>query len=332
VRKPDWIRAKPAVGEAEMANVQKLKQTVRESKLATVCEEARCPNLNECWGGGTGTIMLMGDTCTRACRFCAVKTSRKPPALDPKEPRSVAKAVASWGLDYIVITTVDRDDIPDQGSSHIAECIQTLRREKPEMRLETLLGDFQGKLEYVSLIANSGIDVYAHNMETVERLTGRVRDRRAGYRQSLATLEAAKAANGLLVTKSSIMLGLGEEDDEIEQTLRDLRTAGVEVVTFGQYLQPTRGHMKVSRYVEPAEFDRWKERAMSDEFGFAYCASGPMVRSSYRAGEFFIEAMLGKRPRAYPPPAPADVAEKMGEELAAGRTAVPRSRAVEVQL
>jgi lipoic acid synthetase len=167
--------------------------------------------------------------------------------------------------------------------------------------METLLGDFQGKLEYVSLIANSGIDVYAHNMETVERLTGRVRDRRAGYRQSLATLEAAKAANPLLVTKSSIMLGLGEEDDEIEQALQDLRTAGVEVVTFGQYLQPTKGHMKVSRYVEPAEFDRWKERATS-EFGFAYCASGPMVRSSYRAGEFFIEAMLGKRPRAYPRP------------------------------
>lgn len=165
------------------------------------------------------------------------------------------------------------------------------------MRIETLLGDFQGKIEYVNIIAESGIDVYAHNLETVERLTGRVRDRRAGYRQSLATLEAAKAANGLLVTKSSIMLGLGEEDDEIEQALRDLRTAGVEVVTFGQYLQPTRGHMKVSRYVEPAEFDRWKERA-TNEFGFAYCASGPMVRSSYRAGEFFMAAMLGQR-RAY---------------------------------
>jgi lipoic acid synthetase len=183
------------------------------------------------------------------------------------------------------------------------------------MRMETLLGDFQGKLEYVSLIANSGIDVYAHNMETVERLTPRVRDRRAGYRQSLATLEKAKAANPLLVTKSSIMLGLGEEDDEIEQALRDLRTAGVEVVTFGQYLQPTKGHMKVSRYVEPAEFDRWKERATS-EFGFAYCASGPMVRSSYRAGEFFIEAMLGKRPRAYEIP----------ENSSNGRESAPDAR------
>jgi len=196
-----------------------------------------------------------------------------------------------------VITTVDRDDIADQGASHIARCVRHLRKEKPEMRIETLLGDFQGNTDYVELLAHSGVDVYAHNLETVERLTPRVRDRRAGYRQSLRVLEHARVANPGVVTKSSIMLGVGETDAELEQTMRDLRTAGVEVITLGQYLQPTRGHMKVDRYVTPDEFEAWKP--VADAMGFKYCAAGPLVRSSYRAGEFFMAALLDKRPRAY---------------------------------
>jgi lipoic acid synthetase len=294
-RKPEWLRVK-AVPEDE--KLRELKQTVNTLKLATVCEEAQCPNLHECWSGGTGTIMLMGDTCTRGCKFCSVSTKATPDPLDESEPESVAEAVASWGLDYIVITTVDRDDLPDQGCSHISRCIKSLRERKPEMRIEVLMGDFQGKHEYVAEIASTGVDVYAHNLETVLRLTEGVRDRRAGYFRSLSVLAAAKQANPKLVTKSSIMLGLGETDEEVAEALKDLRTAGVDVVTFGQYLQPTPKQLPVFRYVRPEEFMRWKLRAET-EFGFAYCASGPLVRSSYRAGEFFMDAMLDKRPRAY---------------------------------
>mmetsp|Transcript_37424 Transcript_37424/g.81784 ORF Transcript_37424/g.81784 Transcript_37424/m.81784 type:complete len:354 (-) Transcript_37424:476-1537(-) len=292
--KPAWLtKANPGLTADGTRTYERLKKTVKSLKLATVCQEAKCPNMGECWAGGTATIMVMGDTCTRACRFCSVKTSKAPPPLDPGEPEHVAKAVAEWGLNYVVLTTVDRDDLPDQGAEHLAKTVSFLREKQPKLLVETLLGDFQGNHDLVAHVVQSGMDVYAHNIETVERTTPQVRDRRAAYRQSLGVLEAAKAARDGVVTKSSIMVGCGESNDEVKQTLRDLRAAGVDIVTLGQYLQPTKGHMKVGRYVDPLEFEEYREYA--DSLGFAYCASGPLVRSSYRAGEFFVESMLRKR-------------------------------------
>ncbi|CAB4069277.1 lipA [Lepeophtheirus salmonis] len=227
----------------------RLKRDLRGLKLATVCEEARC----ECWNGetSTATIMLMGDTCTRGCRFCSVKTSRAPPPLDPDEPESTAQAVSSWGLDYIVLTSVDRDDISDYGSSHMAQTVRRLKEVKPELMVEVLSPDFAGKEDFVRILAASGLDVFAHNIETIERLTPFVRDPRAKYRQSLTVLKAAKKHVPNLVTKSSIMLGLGETDEEIRQTMEDLRSANVDCLTLGQYMQPTKRHLKVKEYVTP---------------------------------------------------------------------------------
>jgi len=286
-----------------------IKAKLRKLKLHTVCEEAKCPNLGECWGGGDGhtataTIMLMGDTCTRGCRFCAVKTSKAPPPLDPAEPANVAKAVAEWGLDYVVLTSVDRDDLADQGSAHFAETVRGLKREAPRLLVEALVPDFQGDLACVQRVALSGLDVYAHNVETVPRLQSTVRDRRANWAQSVSTLVAAKAAakaagNERLVTKTSIMLGVGEEPAEVLEALHLLRAADVDVVTFGQYMRPTKGHMAVSEYVTPEAFEGWQKTA--EGLGFKYAAAGPMVRSSYRAGEFFLKNLLGggaKEPEA----------------------------------
>lgn len=293
-RKPSWLKMhNPNLTEEGAATYKRLKQSISSGKLATVCEEAKCPNMGECWAGGTATVMLMGDTCTRACRFCSVKTSRNPPPLDPTEPETFAATVTDWNLRYIVVTTVDRDDLPDQGAAHLAKSISLLKTRSPHILCETLLGDFQGKEEHIRTVARSGMEVYAHNVETVERLTPHVRDRLAGYRQSLGVLEFAKKTNPRLVTKSSIMLGCGETMDEVEQTMRDLRSSGVEIVTLGQYLRPTKYHMKVDRFVPKEEFDFWQTRG--EELGFAYVASGPLVRSSYRAGEFFTEALVRKR-------------------------------------
>lgn len=290
-RKPAWLRGQATTGP----NYERLKSTVRKLGLATVCEEARCPNIGECWGGGddgvaTATIMIMGDTCTRGCRFCNVKTSRNPMALDSEEPRKTAQAVASWGLDYIVITSVDRDDVPDQGAGHISETVTRLKEEKDGILVEVLTPDFRGEKALVEQVATSGLDVFAHNIETVERLTPRVRDRRAHYQQSLDVLRWAGEAKPGLITKTSIMLGLGEDDDEIQQTLVDIQNAGVEVVTFGQYLRPSKRHLKVQEYVTPEKFGEWGR--VAERMGFRYVASGPMVRSSYKAGEFYMKAML----------------------------------------
>ena len=290
-RKPSWLRAEAATGP----NYERLKSTVRSLGLATVCEEAKCPNIGECWGGGddgvaTATIMIMGDTCTRGCRFCNVKTSRTPMALDPTEPAKTAEAVASWGLDYIVITSVDRDDVFDQGASHISETVRLLKEKKEGILVEVLTPDFRGEKALVTQVATSGLNVFAHNIETVERLTPRVRDRRAHYKQSLDVLRWAGEAKPGLITKTSLMLGLGEDDDEIHQTLRDVQEAGVEVVTFGQYLRPSKRHLKVQEYVTPEKFDEWAK--VAEDMGFRYVASGPMVRSSYKAGEFYMKAML----------------------------------------
>jgi lipoic acid synthetase len=301
---PPWLKLSRPKTKEQQERFNTLKASMRGKKLATVCEEARCPNIGECWGGAasndgehgehiaTATIMIMGDTCTRGCRFCSIKTSRAPPPLDPAEPEKTAVAVGAMGVGYIVITMVDRDDLPDGGSAHVARTIQEVKS-KTNVLLECLVGDFQGRHEHIDVVARSGLDVYAHNIECVERVTPRVRDRRASYRQTLAALERAKVAQPSLITKTSIMLGVGEAEHEILQTLKDLRTAGVDAVTLGQYLQPARSRMKVERYAHPTEFQRWKEEA--DAMGFLYCASGPMVRSSYRAGEFYLQNVLKKR-------------------------------------
>jgi len=237
--------------------------------------------------------MLMGDTCTRGCRFCSVKTSKAPPPLDPHEPEHTAEALSRWGLGYVVLTSVDRDDLVDGGAHHFAETIRKIKFKAPTMLVEALTGDYAGDLEMVKLVALSGLDVYAHNMETVESLTPQVRDRRAKFRQSLAVLEAAKQAKPGLITKTSIMLGLGETEDQLYHVLQELRKVDVDVVTFGQYMRPTKRHMKVEDYITPAAFELWRQRALN--MGFLYCASGPLVRSSYKAGEAFIENVLKKR-------------------------------------
>jgi len=274
-----------------------LKDTLDNSeyKIATVCEEAMCPNVGECWNGetGTATIMLLGDTCTRGCRFCAVNTASTPPPPDDMEPENTAKAIAAWGVGYIVLTSVDRDDIPDGGAEHFARTVRTLKELKSSVLVEALTPDFQGDLDAVRHLANSGLDVFAHNIETVRRLQPRVRDPRANYEQSLTVLKAAKEAKEGMVTKTSIMLGLGETDDEIKQAMKDCRDAGVDIFTLGQYLQPTPKHLTVKEFVTPEKFEYWREFG-EKEIGFRYVASGALVRSSYKAGEFFIETMLRK--------------------------------------
>ncbi len=237
--------------------------------------------------------MLMGDTCTRGCRFCSVKTSKAPPPLDPHEPEHTAEALRRWGLGYVVLTSVDRDDLADSGARHFAETVRKIKSKAPGMLVEALTGDYAGDLEMVDLVAQSGLDVYAHNVETVEALTPHVRDRRATFRQSLRVLERAKQAREGLITKTSIMLGLGETPDQLWETLRELRKIDVDVVTFGQYMRPTKRHMQVHEYVTPEVFEVWSQRAL--DMGFLYCASGPLVRSSYKAGEAFIENVIKKR-------------------------------------
>ena len=272
-----------------------LKDSLRSLKLNTVCEEAQCPNIGECWNGelGTATVMLLGDTCTRGCRFCAVNTARMPPPPDPEEPANTAAAVAAWGLGYVVLTSVDRDDMPDGGAEHFASTVRTLKQLRPETLVECLVPDFQGDLAAVRHLASSGLDVFAHNVETVARLQRRVRDPRAGYEQSLSVLREAKAHAGVL-TKTSLMLGLGEQDEEIKQTMHDIKAAGVDILTLGQYLQPTEHHLPVEAYIPPEQFDAWRVYG-EQTVGFSYVAAGPLVRSSYRAGEFFVERKLREK-------------------------------------
>ena len=266
--------------------------------------------MGECWNDGTGTatIMLLGDTCTRGCRFCAIKTAAAPPPADPHEPENVARAIASWGLGYVVLTSVDRDDMPDGGAAHFALTVQTLKSLAPHVLVEALVSDFRGSLASVSTVARCGLDVYAHNLETVERLQRPVRDARAGYQQSLNVLSLAKSlAPPGTFTKTSLMLGLGERDDEVEAAMRDLRSVGVDILTLGQYLQPSAAHISMKEYVSPQKFAHFKE--VGEAMGFSFVASGPLVRSSYRAGELFVEKMLkGKRPVAAAAAAPAIIA------------------------
>lgn len=289
VRKPEWLKIRTPAG----AQFTEIKNTLREHNLHTVCEEANCPNLGECWSGedgpGTATFMIMGDRCSRGCNFCDVETGGME-SLDPEEPENVAEAVEAIGLDYVVVTSVDRDDLADQGAHHFAETIREIKARDPSILVEVLIPDFQGERGLIGEIIDAGPDVIAHNIETVQRLQWPVRDRRAGYEQSLSVLQFVSDESDVF-TKSSIMLGVGEYDHEVYQTLRDLRESDVDIVTLGQYLQPSRQHLDVESYVHPGKFCTWQHVA-EEELGFLYCASGPMVRSSYRAGEFFVEEIL----------------------------------------
>jgi len=287
--KPSWLKVKAPSGE----NYLHIKDMLGKLKLATVCQEARCPNIAECWGGGTATFMLMGEVCTRGCRFCNVKTGNPKGKIDDQEPEKVGFAIAQMGLEYVVITSVDRDDLPDQGANHFARTIRTIRENDKKLIVEILTPDFRGNQEWIELLVNARPHVFAHNIETVERLTPHVRDPRATYRQTMGILKFIKKVDPKMYTKSSIMLGLGEEQKEVEQTLIDLREVGCDIVTFGQYLQPSKRHLKVERYVTPEEFVGWQK--VAESMGFLYVASGPLVRSSYRAGEFFMKGVIDKQ-------------------------------------
>jgi lipoic acid synthetase len=278
--KPEWLKVRMPGG----GRYEHVKRTLRELNLHTVCEEASCPNVGECWGGGTATVMLMGDVCTRGCRFCDV-ASGTPAPLDPLEPRHLAEAVGRLGLDYLVVTSVNRDELPDGGASHFAQAIVELRRAAPHTLVEVLTPDFQGDKAALDMIIDAQPTVAAHNVETVERLTQRVRDRRATYRQSLQVLAHYK--RGGMRTKSSIMLGLGERRDEVLEAMRDLRSVGCDILTLGQYLRPSGKHLPVEEYVRPEVFRDLEQEGLS--LGFRFVAAGPLVRSSYKAGEFFVQ-------------------------------------------
>jgi len=285
--KPHWLRAKMPSG-AGYSNTRKI---VHKHRLSTVCEESMCPNIGECWNAGTATIMVLGSVCTRACRFCAVDTGNPKGWLDPEEPLNSARAVQLMGLEYVVITSVDRDDLADGGASHYAQCVKEIKTLNPDTAVEALTPDFNGVKEHVELVVESGLEVFAQNVETVRRLTHPVRDPRAGYEQTIEVLRHAKAYRPSVLTKTSLMLGLGERDNEILKTMHDLRDANVDILTLGQYLRPTPNHLPVERYVTPAEFDAYRSEGL--ELGFVEVVAGPMVRSSYRAEQVLQKNNVG---------------------------------------
>lgn len=291
IGKPSWLKTKIPTGQTYF----EIKRDLRQRKLATVCEEAKCPNIGECWNTRTATFMICGDTCTRACRFCHVKTGDPKGWLNPHEPQQVAESVKSMGLKYVVITMVDRDDLADGGSSHVAQVVRAIKELNPGIIVELLAGDFQGNPTSIQTILSAGIDVYAHNIETVRRLTPRVRDARAKYDQSLHTLQLAKELSKEvpILTKSALMLGLGETEEELIQSMIDLRQKGVELLTIGQYMRPTKKHLAVKAWVTPETFKKLEIKA--HELGFLGVASSPLVRSSYMAYKFFIEAIKTKQ-------------------------------------
>ncbi|MDE0368498.1 MAG: lipoyl synthase [Gammaproteobacteria bacterium] len=286
-RKPPWLRVKLGGG----ARFEAVRDTVRSHRLATVCEESHCPNIGECWDNGTATLMLMGSVCTRACNFCAVDTGNPNGWLDADEPRSAAESVRLMNLRYVVLTSVDRDDLPDGGAAHYAACVRAIKAVNPNTAVEALTPDFGGDPGAVETVVDSGIEVFAQNIETVRRLTHPVRDPRAGYRQTLDVLAHAKRRRADVLTKSSIMLGLGETADEIGETMRDLRSRQVDLLTLGQYLRPTVNHLPVERWVHPDEFEAYRQMGLS--LGFLEVASGPLVRSSYRADRILEGNNLG---------------------------------------
>jgi lipoic acid synthetase len=289
-RKPPWLRVRiPSGGKYEG-----VRKTVDEHRLATVCQESHCPNIGECWSNGTATIMLMGSVCTRACQFCSVDTGNPNGWLDPEEPANAARSVALMGLRYVVITSVDRDDLADGGAAHYAACIRAIKARNPQTAVEALTPDFSGSEAAVNEVVSAGLDVFAQNLETVQRLTHPVRDPRAGYQQTLDVLAMGKRVEPEILTKSSLMLGLGETDDEIFQAMDDLRAHDVDVLTLGQYLRPTVNHLPVDRWVRPEEFEAYREAGLAR--GFREVASGPLVRSSYRADRILEGDNLGLIP------------------------------------
>ena len=283
--KPNWLKIKLEKNN----NFQDIEEALKEENLVTVCEEAHCPNISECWNSGTATFMILGDTCTRACKFCAVKTAFPAKPVDKEEPRKLANLLKKWNLSYIVITSVDRDDLIDQGSNHFANCIKEIKKEN-NITIEVLIPDFRGREDLINNIIKSKPNVISHNIETVERLQKSVRDPRANYEQSLKVLKYVKDTDNKIFTKSSIMLGLGETEVEVIQTMKDLRGINVDFLTLGQYLRPSLKNIEVKEYVSPDKFNFYKK--IGEELGFLYVASGPFVRSSYKAGEFFIKSMI----------------------------------------
>ncbi len=290
--KPRWIKVRPPAGEKYL----EIKDLLKDLNIATVCQEAQCPNIAECWGGGTATFMIMGEVCTRGCRFCSIKSNKVGQQLDQDEPEKVGYAIAQMGLDYVVLTSVDRDDLEDQGAGHFARTVEVIKENDPDLITEVLTPDFSGRKDLIEKVVDSKPDVFAQNVETVERLTRKVRDRRAGYQQTLDVLKYVKTYDPTRYTKTSIMLGLGETDEEVLQTLKDLRAIDCDVVTFGQYLQPTKKQLKVEEFVTPEKFESWKKTA--EEMGFLYVASGPLVRSSYKAAEYFMKGVIERQRKA----------------------------------
>ncbi len=286
---PEWLSIKPASTE----KYNGIKSTINSLGLHTVCTDAHCPNASECWSGGTATFMVLGDLCTRGCRFCAVHKSARGAAIDHNEPEKLARVVNEWGLSYLVITSVARDDLPDQGSTHFANCVSEIKRVNPNTLIEVLIPDFQGSIECLKNVAKSHPDVIGHNIETVERLTPYARDRRTSYRQSLLVLKNSKEIDRSIRTKSAMMLGIGERDDEVITAMKDLRASDVDFLAVGQYLRPSQQHMEVKEYVKPERFEALKNTALG--MGFGYVAAGPFVRSSYRAGEYFVSSMIKSR-------------------------------------
>ena len=290
LKKPDWLRIK-LVREKSFGDIT---SALRKRDLFTVCEEARCPNINECWNSGTATFMIMGGVCTRGCRFCSVASGNPNGWLDHDEPEKTASAISEMNLDYIVLTSVDRDDLEDQGAGHFAKTVRLVKEYTPDILVEVLTPDWRGDATCIQTTVDSGADVLAHNLETVERLQEAVRDPRAGYEQSLKVLSEyqrlGEQTGRRIVTKSSLMLGLGETDEEIKQAMQDMLDVGVRILTLGQYLQPTPKHLAVEAYITPEKFDEWAETG--EAMGFDYVAAGPFVRSSYKAGEYFIKKVL----------------------------------------
>ncbi len=283
--KPSWIKVKLPVGERYI----EVRKILRRYDLHTVCEEAKCPNLGDCWSRGTATFMILGDVCTRRCKFCAVKTGNPRGKVDKGEPERISKAVCEMNLKYVVITSVDRDDLPDGGAEEFAETVNMVKKRLPEVRVEVLIPDFGGSKEALGTLVNSSPEVIGHNLETVERLTPDIRDKRAGYRRSLEVLKNVKALNNRIITKSGLMLGLGEEREEILKTMEDMRAVDVDILTLGQYLRPTPKHLLVKRYITPEEFEEYKDIGIN--MGFKDVVAGPFVRSSYHAEESFFKAV-----------------------------------------
>jgi lipoic acid synthetase len=288
--KPEWLR----IRYVKNPQSEKVASLMRQYGLHSVCQSAHCPNCSECWGQGTASFMILGEFCTRGCRFCAVKTLAKPPPPDPEEPEHLAEAISALKLKYVVITSVARDDLKDGGAGHFAECVRALRKKNPGLLIETLIPDFQGDASAIRTLVDAEPDVISHNIETVERLTPKVRDARAGYRRSVDVLRIAKElSEGRIITKSGMMVGLGETGEEVKRSMLDLLEAGVEILTIGQYLSPSPAHLPVEEFVHPDGFKAYEKMGL--KLGFRHVASGPLVRSSYKAGEPFIRKVLESR-------------------------------------